>query len=161
MKEVTEVLRLLENDARISTEQIAGMLGQEEKEVSRIIRECEEKKLINGYFTLIDWDKLGDEKVSAVIEVKISPQRDVGFDKVAERIYRFPEVRSVKLMSGDYDLLVVIEGGTMKEVAHFVSFKLATMKYVMSTATHFVLKTYKQHGIIVDEVEDRRQVVMP
>jgi len=161
LKEVTEVLRLLENDARISTEQIAGMLGQEEKEVSRIIRECEEKKLINGYFTLIDWDKLGDEKVSAVIEVKISPQRDVGFDKVAERIYRFPEVRSVKLMSGDYDLLVVIEGGTMKEVAHFVSFKLATMKYVMSTATHFVLKTYKQHGIIVDEVEDRRQVVMP
>ena len=161
MKEVTEVLRLLENDARISTEQIAGMLGQEEKEVSRIIRECEEKKLINGYFTLIDWDKLGDEKVSAVIEVKISPQRDVGFDKVAERIYRFPEVRSVKLMSGDYDLLVVIEGGTMKEVAHFVSFKLATMKYVMSTATHFVLKTYKQHGVIVDEVEDRRQVVMP
>jgi DNA-binding Lrp family transcriptional regulator len=161
LKEVIEVLELIENDAKITPQQIAALLGREEADVKRIIKECEEKKLINGYFTLIDWDKMGDEKVSAVIEVKISPQRDVGFDKVAERIYRFPEVRSVKLMSGDYDLMVVIEGGTMREVAHFVSFKLATMKYVLSTATHFVLKTYKQHGIIVEEVEDRRQVVVP
>ena len=161
MKEVVEVLELLEADARLSAAQIAVMLGREEEDVARIIAECEEKKLINGYFTLVDWDKMGDEKVSAVIEVKISPQRDVGFDKVAERIYRFPEVRSVKLMSGAYDLMVVIEGGTMREVAHFVSFKLATMKYVMSTATHFVLKTYKQHGIVIEEAEDRRQVLVP
>lgn len=157
-----EVLELLESDARLSAGQIAAMLGREEEDVARIIKEAEEKKIINGYFTLIDWDKLGAEKVSAVIEVKISPQRDVGFDKVAERIYRFPEVRSVKLMSGAYDLMVMIDGHTMKEVAHFVSFKLASMKYVLSTATHFVLKTYKHHGVIVDDgEEDRRQVMVP
>lgn len=157
-----EVLELLESDARLNVGQIAAMLGREEEDVARIIKEAEEKKIINGYFTLIDWDKLGAEKVSAVIEVKISPQRDVGFDKVAERIYRFPEVRSVKLMSGAYDLMVMIDGHTMKEVAHFVSFKLASMKYVLSTATHFVLKTYKHHGVIVDdEEEDRRQVMIP
>lgn len=157
-----EVLELLESDARLTAGQIATMLGRDEEEVARIIKESEEKKLIQGYFTLVDWDKLGAEKVSAVIEVKISPQRDVGFDAVAERIYRFPEVRSVRLMSGAYDLMVMIEGGTMKEVAHFVSFKLASMEYVLSTATHFVLKTYKHHGVIIDdEEEDRRQVIMP
>ncbi|MCG9967892.1 Lrp/AsnC family transcriptional regulator [Pelotomaculum terephthalicicum JT] len=157
-----EVLELLESDARLTAGQIATMLGRDEEEVARIIKESEEKKLIQGYFTLVDWDKLGAEKVSAVIEVKISPQRDVGFDAVAERIYRFPEVRSVRLMSGAYDLIVMIEGGTMKEVAHFVSFKLASMEYVLSTATHFVLKTYKHHGVIIDDKEeDRRQVIMP
>ncbi|OPY62468.1 MAG: leucine-responsive transcriptional regulator [Pelotomaculum sp. PtaU1.Bin065] len=157
-----EVLELLESDARLTAGQIATMLGRDEEEVARIIKESEEKKLIQGYFTLINWDKLGAEKVSAMIEVKISPQRDVGFDAVAERIYRFPEVRSVRLMSGAYDLMVMIEGGTMKEVAHFVSFKLASMEYVLSTATHFVLKTYKHHGVIIDdEEEDRRQVIMP
>lgn len=157
-----EVLELLESDARLTAGQIATMLGRDEEEVARIIKESEEKKLIQGYFTLVDWDKLGAEKVSAVIEVKISPQRDVGFDAVAERIYRFPEVRSVRLMSGAYDLMVMIEGGTMKEVAHFVSFKLASMEYVLSTATHFVLKTYKHHGVIIDDKEeDRRQVIMP
>lgn len=138
------------------------MLGRDEKEVACIIKEAEEKRLIQGYFTLVDWDKMGAEKVSAVIEVKISPQRDVGFDMMAERIYRFPEVRSVKLMSGAYDLMVMIEGRTMKEVAHFVSFKLASMEYVLSTATHFVLKTYKHHGVIVEDEEgDRRQVFVP
>ncbi|OPX90979.1 Lrp/AsnC family transcriptional regulator [Pelotomaculum sp. PtaB.Bin117] len=157
-----EVLELLESDARLTAGQIATMLGRDEEEVARIIKESEEKKLIQGYFTLINWDKLGAEKVSAMIEVKISPQRDVGFDAVAERIYRFPEVRSVRLMSGAYDLMVMIEGGTMKEVAHFVSFKLASMEYVLSTATHFVLKTYKHHGVIIDDKEeDRRQVIMP
>jgi len=157
-----EVLELLESDARLTAGQIATMLGRDEEEVARIIKESEEKKLIQGYFTLVDWDKLGAEKVSAMIEVKISPQRDVGFDAVAERIYRFPEVRSVRLMSGAYDLIVMIEGGTMKEVAHFVSFKLASMEYVLSTATHFVLKTYKHHGVIIDDKEeDRRQVIMP
>jgi len=138
------------------------MLGRDEEEVVRIIKESEEKKLIQGYFTLVDWDKLGAEKVAAMIEVKISPQRDVGFDAVAERIYRFPEVRSVRLMSGAYDLMVMIEGSTMKEVAHFVSFKLASMEYVLSTATHFVLKTYKLHGVIIDDAEeDKRLVIAP
>jgi DNA-binding Lrp family transcriptional regulator len=154
-----EVLELLESDARLTAGQIAVMLGRDEEEIAGIIKEAEKNKLIQGYFTLIDWDKLGSEKVSAMIEVKISPQRDVGFDAVAERIYRFPEVRSVRLMSGAYDLMVMIEGDTMKEIAHFVSFKLASMEYVLSTATHFVLKTYKHHGVIVDE--DRRQVIVP
>lgn len=157
-----EILELLESDARLTAGQIAAILGKNEEEVAGIIKDLEEKKIINGYFTLINWDKLGAEKVSALIEVKISPQRDVGFDAVAERIYRFPEVRSVRLMSGAYDLVVMIEGGTMKEIAHFVSFKLASMEYVLSTATHFVLKTYKHHGTIVEDGEDdRRQVIVP
>ncbi|OPX84388.1 MAG: leucine-responsive transcriptional regulator [Pelotomaculum sp. PtaB.Bin104] len=157
-----EILELLESDAKLTPRQIAAILGRNEEEVAETIQDLERKKIINGYFTLINWDKLGAEKVTALIEVKISPQRDVGFDAVAERIYRFPEVRSVRLMSGAYDLAVMIEGGTMKEIAHFVSFKLASMEYVLSTATHFVLKTYKHHGTIVEDGEDdRRQVIVP
>ncbi|OPY59701.1 MAG: AsnC family protein [Pelotomaculum sp. PtaU1.Bin035] len=157
-----EILELLESDAMLTPGRIAAMLGRDEEEVAGIIKEMENNKTIMGYFTLVNWDKLGSEKVNALIEVKISPQRDVGFDAVAERIYRFPEVRSVMLMSGAYDLAVMIEGDTMKEVAHFVSFKLASMEYVLSTATHFVLKTYKQHGTILnDGEEDRRQVIVP
>lgn len=157
-----DILELLEKDARLTHRQIAVMLGREEEEVSRIIKEMEEKKYILGYFTLINWDRVGEEKVSAIIEVKITPQREVGFDAVAERIYRFPEVRSVRLMSGSYDLAVFIEGHTMKEVAYFVSHKLASIEHVTSTATHFVLKTYKHHGTIVEDgEEDRRLVVTP
>lgn len=157
-----EILTLLESNARLTPRQIAVMLGKDEDEVAAAIKELEKNKIILGYFTLINWDKLGAEKVSALIEVKISPQRDVGFDAVAERIYRFPEVRSVRLMSGAYDLAVMVEGATMKEIAHFVSFKLASMEYVLSTATHFVLKTYKHHGTLVDDAEeDRRQVIVP
>lgn len=157
-----EILELLENDPRLTPGQIATMLDMEEEEVARVIKVMEEKKIILGYFTLINWDKVGEEKVSAIIEVKISPQREVGFDAVAERIYRFPEVRSVRLMSGAYDLAVMIEGHTMKEVAHFVSHKLASIEHVLSTATHFVLKTYKHHGTIVEDgEEDRRLVIAP
>jgi len=157
-----EILELLENDSRLSPRQIAAMLDMEEGEVARIIKEMEDKKIILGYFTLINWDKVGEEKVSAIIEVKITPQREVGFDAVAERIYRFPEVRSVRLMSGAYDLVVMIEGHTLKDVAHFVSHKLASIEHVLSTATHFVLKTYKHHGTIVEDgEEDRRLVIAP
>jgi len=157
-----EILELLESDARLTPGQIAAMLGRDEEEVAGIIKELEKNKVILGYFTLVNWDKTGAEKVSALIEVKISPQRDVGFDAVAERIYRFPEVRSVRLVSGAYDLAVIVEGRTMKDIAHFVSFKLASMEYVLSTATHFVLKTYKHHGILVEDgEEDRRQVIVP
>ena len=160
---VKEILELLENDARLTPAQIATMLGREEEEVARRIAELEERKIILGYFTLINWDRAGgEEKVTALIEVKISPQRDVGFDAVAERIYRFPEVRGVRLMSGAYDLTVMIEGRTMKEVASFVAQKLATLEHVHSTATHFVLKTYKHHGTIVEDgEEDRRLIVAP
>jgi len=157
-----EILELLENDARLTPKQIATMLDMDESEVVRIIKELEDKKIILGYFTLINWEKVGTEKVSALIEVKISPQREVGFDAVAERIYRFPEVKSVRLMSGAYDLVVMIEEHTMREVASFVTQKLASIEHVLSTATHFVLKTYKHQGTIVEDgEEDRRLVVTP
>lgn len=157
-----EILELLENDARLTPKQMAAMLDMDEETVASAVKELEEKKVILGYFTLINWDRVGEEKVSAIIEVKITPQREVGFDAVAERIYRFPEVRSVRLMSGAYDLVVMIEGHTMKEVAHFVSHKLASIEHVLSTATHFVLKTYKHHGTIVEDgEEDRRLVIAP
>ncbi|BAF61031.1 MAG: Lrp/AsnC family transcriptional regulator [Pelotomaculum sp.] len=157
-----EILELLEGNARLTPGQIATMLGMEEGEVTRIIKEMEEKKVILGYYTLVNWEKAGEEKVSALIEVKISPQREVGFDAVAERIYRFPEVKTVRLMSGAYDLAVMVEGQNLKEVANFVAQKLASLDNVLSTTTHFVLKTYKNQGVIVEDgEEDRRLVVTP
>ncbi|MDD2554385.1 MAG: Lrp/AsnC family transcriptional regulator [Desulfotomaculaceae bacterium] len=158
-----EILDVIENDARLNPKQIAAMLEMEEDEVVRIIKEMEEEKIIAGYFTVINWDKVGEEKGSAIIEVKITPQRDLGFDAVAMRICRFPEVKTVRLMSGAYDLVVYIEGQTMREVAAFVTQKLASMEHVLSTATHFVLKTYKLQGALVSEdgEEDRRLMITP
>ncbi|MEW5952469.1 MAG: Lrp/AsnC family transcriptional regulator [Bacillota bacterium] len=157
-----EILELLEFDARLTANEIAVMLNMDLAEVRRSIKELEDNKTILKYITLVNWEKVGEEKVSAFIEVRTTPQRDVGFDAVAERIYRFPEVRSVRLMSGVYDLAVFIEGRTMKEVSHFVSTKLATIEGVVSTTTHFVLKTYKQDGVILDDAEeDRRLVISP
>ncbi|GAW91855.1 Lrp/AsnC family transcriptional regulator [Calderihabitans maritimus] len=157
-----KILEILERNSRASTREIALMLNVEEKEVIRLIEEMEKEKIILGYNTLINWEKAGEDSVTAMIDVKVVPQRDVGFDEVAERIYRFPEVKSVYLMSGGYDLSVVIEGKTLKEVARFVAEKLATLENVQSTMTHFVLKKYKQAGIVFeDKEEDRRQVVSP
>jgi len=157
-----ELLDLLESNAKLTESEIAIMLKMDEEEVRDRIRELERNKTILRYITLINWEKVGEEKVSAMIEVRITPQRDVGFDAVAERIYRFPEVRSVRLLSGTYDLGVFIEGKTMKEVSHFVATKLSTIDGVISTSTHFVLKTYKQDGVIIeDDEEDRRLVVSP
>lgn len=156
------MLELLEGNARLTPEEIAIMLQSDPGEVRRVIQELEENKTILKYITLVNWEKAGEEKVSALIEVRITPQRDVGFDAVARRICRFPEVRSVRLMSGAYDLAVFIEGRTMREVSHFVATKLATIEGVISTTTHFVLKTYKQDGVIVDDgEEDRRLMVTP
>ncbi|TEB04194.1 DNA-binding transcriptional regulator AsnC [Pelotomaculum schinkii] len=157
-----EILEILQADGRLTPRQIATMLNRDEAEVAATIKDMEEKKIILGYFTLINWDKVKGERVSAIIEVKLSPQREVGFDAIAERIYRFPEVGSVRLMSGSYDLSVMINGRTLQEVAYFVSNKLATIENVISTCTHFVLKTYKYHGTILDDAEeDRRLVVTP
>lgn len=157
-----EILEILQADGRLTPQQIATMLDRDEKEVAATIKELEEKKIILGYFTLINWDKVNGEKVSAIIEVKLAPQREVGFDAIAERIYRFPEVSSVRLMSGSYDLSVMIDGHTLQEVAYFVANKLATIENVISTSTHFVLKTYKYHRTILDDIEeDRRLVVTP
>ena len=157
-----EILELLQNNSRLTAQQIAVMTGQEEEEVRKIVERLEADKTIIKYFTLINWEKAGVEKVSALIEVKMTPQRDVGFDSVAERIYRFPEVKTVHLMSGAYDLAVLVEGVTMKEVALFVGTKLATIENVLSTATHFVLKTYKQDGFVFEDREtDKRLVITP
>ncbi len=157
-----ELLDLLQNNAKLTPEEIATMLQMSVEEVKEKIAFLEKDKVILSYRTLINWEKAGEEKVTAFIEVRTTPQRDVGFDSVAERIYRFPEVHSVRLMSGGYDLVVFIEGKTMREVSNFVSRKLATIEGVLSTATHFVLKTYKQDGVIIEDDEfDRRLVISP
>ena len=152
-----EILKLLEKDARMTPEQLAVMLDCSVEEVVQTIDELENNGTILGYKTIIDWEKTDQESVSAMIEVKLTPQRDSGFDRVAEKIYNYPEVKSVYLMSGAYDLSVVIEGQTMKQVALFVSQKLATIDSVISTATHFVLHKYKDTGVLYDapEIDER------
>ncbi len=154
-----EILEILEKNSNYTVEQIGKMTGRTVEEVSRAIKEYEDKNIIAGYSALINWEITSKESVLALIEVKITPQRGVGFDKVAERIYKFPEVKSCYLMSGGFDLTVIIEGKTMKEVALFVAEKLAVQECVLSTATHFVLKKYKDKGTIFKEKpEDDREV---
>ena len=156
------ILAILAVNSRSSAEDIAAMLGLPAEKVVSFLNEMEDSKVILQYNTLINWEKAGEEMVSALIDVKVLPQRGVGFDSVAERIYRFPEVRNVYLMSGGYDLSVLIEGKTMKDVAMFVAEKLAVLENVQSTATHFVLRKYKQDGVIFeDKEEDHRLMVSP
>ena len=153
----TEILKLLEQDARLSAEQLSVMLDCDRAEIERELAEYEKNGTILGYKTVIDWEKTEQESVTAMIDVKLTPQRDRGFDRVAEKIYNYPEVKSVYLMSGGYDLSVLIEGRTMKEVAYFVSQKLAPIEAVISTATHFVLHKYKDKGVLYDagEIDER------
>ncbi len=145
-----EILKLLEKDARLSAAQIATMLDLDESTIRAEIATMEQNGVILGYNTVVDWEKTDRETVSAMIDVKLTPQRDRGFDRVAEKIYNYPEVKAVYLMSGSYDLSVLIEGRTMKEVAFFVSQKLAPIEAVISTATHFVLHKYKDTGVLYD-----------
>lgn len=158
-----EIIELLEKDARLSIDTIAKMVSLSVPEVEQMIKKLEEAKVIVQYVTVVDWRKVdGHEGVTAMIDVKVTPKRGVGFDEVAERIYRFPEVKSVYLMSGAYDLSVVIEGRSMSEIAHFVSEKLSTLDSVISTTTHFILKKYKHDGTIFEQGDqDRRIVVAP
>lgn len=159
----TNLLQVLEQNHKIGMDTLATMFNITEEKVRKLIWELEEEKIILGYVTLIDWEKTGNNNnVIAIIDVKVTPQRDVGFDTIAERICRFPEVKSVYLMSGGYDLSVVIEGASMKKVAFFVAEKLATLENVQSTATHFLLKKYKKDGVIFgEEKKDYRLVVSP
>ncbi len=145
-----QVLKALEGDARLTPEQISTMTGVPVDEVKAIIKKAEEDKTILKYKTVINWDKVGEEQVWALVEVKVTPQRNVGFDAIAERIYRFPEARSVYLASGTYDLAVLVVGRTMQEVAIFVSEKLAPLETVQGTVTHFILKKYKEDGEILE-----------
>ncbi len=148
-----KILQMLESDARLTASQIATMLEKEEGEIKDKIKVYEKEGVIVGYQALVDWDKTDREYVSAVIEVKVVPQRDRGFDKIAEKIYHYDEVKSLYLMSGSYDLQVIIEGKTLKEVAQFVAQKLAPLEYITSTATHFVLRKYKDKGVIYEAPE--------
>ncbi len=157
-----KILAVLEKNARIDLKDLAVLLGESEAAVANAIADMEKEHIICGYHTLINWDNTSEEKVMALIEVKVTPQRGMGFDKIAERIYQYNEVNAVYLMSGAYDFTVFIEGKTMKEVALFVSSKLSTLDSVLSTATHFVLKKYKDHGTaLVEEVHDERMLVTP
>jgi DNA-binding Lrp family transcriptional regulator len=141
-----DILKILEKDARASVKQIATVTGLPENNIKQTIKKAEEDQIILKYKTIINWDKLENEHVFALIEVKIAPQRDVGFDAIAERIYRFPQAHTVYLVSGTYDLLVIVTGKTIQEVANFVSQKLAPVEGVQSTVTHFMLKKYKEDG---------------
>lgn len=156
-----KLLALIEHDAKLSVEEIAEELNASINDVVSLIADLENKKIICGYDTIINWDKVTEEKCNALIEVKVTPQRGTGFDRIADRISRFDEVDSVYLMSGGYDFLVMVNGKTMKEVSSFVFNKLATIDYVNSTVTHFVLKKYKDHGIqLQDKPGDKRTNVV-
>ena len=158
---VGNILDILEkSDKKLSNEQIAQMIGSSEEEVAAIIRGLEKENIIVGYKTMINWEKTDKELVTALIELRITPQRGEGFDRVAEKIYKYTQVKSLFLMSGSYDLCVIIEGESMKDVALFVAQKLAPMDNVLSTATSSVLKKYKEDGMIFyNDEEDSRQVI--
>ena len=157
-----EILRMLENNSRIDLHDLAIMLGTDDSVVLQEIEKMENEGVICGYPTLINWDKTDTEKVTALIEVSVVPQRGQGFEKLAERICNYPEVKSIYLMSGAFDFVVFLEGKTLKEVSMFVSTKLSTLEAVSGTATHFVLKKYKDHGmILMEKVESNRMKVTP
>lgn len=155
-----KILTFIEKNSRVDLKQLAIMLGIQEAAVANELAAMEEEHIICGYHTLIDWEKTSIEKVNALIEVRVTPQRGRGFDSVAERVYNYPEVNAVYLISGGYDLLVTLEGKTLREVAQFVSDKLSTLDSVLSTKTNFILKKYKDHGtVIAKPKEDERMLV--
>ena len=157
-----QILRYLETNSRIDLKELAVLLGTDEVTIMNEVATMEQEKIICGYHTLIDWDKAGVELVNALIEVRVTPQRNDGFDKVAERIYNYPEVTAVYLISGAYDLLVSMEGRTLQEVSRFVSEKLSSIEPVISTATHFILKKYKDHGTVMGrKTKEESMLVTP
>ena len=157
-----KILGIIEKNSKMDLKELAIILGESEIDVANEIAAMEADGTICGYHTLIDWETTSIEKVSALIEVRVTPQRGQGFDTIAERIYKYPEVNSVYLMSGGYDLLVTLEGKTLKEVSSFVTNKLSTLETVLSTTTHFILKKYKDHGtIMAKKYEDTRLIVTP
>ncbi len=155
-----KILTFIEKNSRVELKELAVLLGMSEPDVANELEAMEKEGVICGYHTLIDWDKVTTERINAVIEVRVTPQRGRGFDFIAERIYKYPEVESVYLMSGGYDLLVMLEGKTLREVSTFVSEKLSTLESVLSTTTHFILKKYKDHGTILhQEYQDEREIL--
>lgn len=161
MKNPEQLLELLSQDARLTIPQLASMTGEDEQSVTVAVRDFEKKNIILGYKTVINWDKTARESVTALIEVKITPQKGMGFDEIARQIYSHHQVESVYLMSGGFDLTVIITGRSMREVARFVAEQLAPMENVLSTGTHFILKKYKDYGVEFEPSEsDKREVMM-
>lgn len=146
-----ELLRLIERNSRIELPELAVLLGSTEAEVANEIADLEASGTISGFYTLINWDNTDEEKIDAIIEVTAAPGRDVGFDSIAEKIYRFDEVKACYLLSGTYDFMLILEGKTMRQVANFVASKLSPIEYVTGTATHFIMKRYKDFGTILGE----------
>lgn len=155
-----EILRYLEKNSRIDLKELAVLLGTDEAVVANEVADMEKEKIICGYHTLIDWDKAGDESVTALIEVRVTPQRSLGFDKIAERIYNYPEVHAVYLISGGFDFLVTLEGKTLKGVSEFVTEKLSILDSVITTSTHFILKKYKDHGTILGSKKEPERMLV-
>ncbi|SES78407.1 DNA-binding transcriptional regulator, Lrp family [Methanococcoides vulcani] len=161
-EQTRNILEILEEDARIVPEEIAALTGMTVEEVSRKIEYLEKAKIIRKYKTIVDWELAGENYVYAIIELKVQLERKLGYQAIAERLYKFPEVRSVRLLSGEHDISITVRGNSMKQVAFFVAEKIATLDQVQSTATHFVLKTYKENGLILDEPDQvKRLAVSP
>ena len=157
-----ELLSIIEKNSRIDIKELAVRLGVEEIDIANELEALERENIICGYHTLVDWEKTSVEKITALIEVRVTPQRGQGFDRIAERIYNYPEVKSVYLISGGFDLLVTLEERSLKEIAAFVSDKLSTMDSILSTGTHFILKKYKDHGTVLEKKHvDEREVITP
>lgn len=157
-----QILSIIEKNSRIDLKELSVILGVEEGDIVNEMQKMEDEGIICGYHTLIDWEKTSLEKVTALIEVRVTPQRGQGFDSIAERIYKYSEVRDVFLISGAYDLLVILEEKTLRDISKFVTDKLSTMDYVLSTTTHFILKKYKDHGtILTKKYPDQREKVTP
>ncbi len=157
-----KILNYIEKNSRVELKELAVMLGTTEEEITQELADMEAEGIICGYHTLIDWDKVTTDRVNALIEVRVTPQRGHGFDDIAERIYKYPEVTSVALISGSFDLMVMLEGKTLKEVSTFVTEKLATLETVINTQTNFVLKKYKDHGtVLTKKYEDNRMPIVP
>lgn len=155
-----ELLAIIETNSRIEVKELAVLLGVEEIDVVNELAAMEAEGIICGYYTLVNWENTTIDKVTALIEVRVTPQRGQGFDKIAERIYNYPEVRSVYLISGGYDLMVILEGKSLREVSNFVSDKLSTLDTVLSTATHFILKKYKDYGTVLGQkIQDERGMI--
>ena len=157
-----KILGYIEKNSRVDLKELAVLLGMDEVSVANELAAMEAEGVICGYHTIIDWDKVTEERVNALIEVKVTPKRGRGFDEIAERIYKYPEVSACYLMSGGFDLMVFIEGKSLKEVSSFVSQKLSTLDSILSTTTHFILKKYKDHGTIMHQMyEDERMIMTP
>jgi len=157
-----ELLKIIEKNSRMDLKELAVILGMEEIDVVNTLAQLEAEGIICGYHTLINWEKTSLDNVSALIEVRVTPQSGQGFDSIAEKIYKYPEVNAVYLISGGYDLLVSLEGKSLKEIAAFVSEKLSAIDAGLSTATHLVLKKYKDHGTILSKkISDERELITP